>query len=199
MKKKECLAFFREKFGKEISGGSGEWKFLVKKEGEYGFFKLGVRLLKSTPIQYLDLWVDIGPSWYAEVIKEIREDDILNSLMSFNHMQRPEGGEVLEANLLLGLEAAYKLYEEKNKPETISQYLSKVYEYGLSNDSYQYNSDFYYCCVFKGNVEYLEEERVAKENGTSIQPPVYTLQFFTNAVRLAKEFRSGERVCPIDF
>ena len=192
------MAFFREKFGKEISGGSGEWKFLANNEGEYGFFTINVCLLKSPPIQHIENIVYYAPSWFAEVVREIREDDLLGNLMRANHREIPKGGEVLEEHLETALAEAYKLYEEIKQPKVISAYLTEKYNFGPSIGP-AYKMLFFYCCVFKGDVELLEAERLAQEDGTTTLPAAYTLQFFTNAVRIAKEFRSGERVCPIDF
>ena len=199
MKKKECLAFYKERFGKGVNIGGGDWKFTAIKEGEYGFFTITVRLLKSPPIQRIENVVDYAPSWYKEVVCEIREDDQLNNLIGATHREIPKGGEVLEEHLETALAEAYKLYEKIKQPKVISAYLTPIYEYGLTNTGPVYNRQFFYCCVFKGDVELLEAERLAQENGTTTLPPAYTLQFFTNAVRIAKEFRSGERVCPIEF
>lgn len=199
MKTKEYVAFYRERFGKEINGSGRSREFFIKQEGEQGHFKIWASLLKTPPIQSIESIVFYAPSWYVEVVREIREDDKLNHLMRAIHTERPQGGEILEEHLELALAQAYKLYEKIKQPEAISKYLTPIYEYGLTNTTPIYNVQFFYCCVFKGNVELLEAQRLAQENGTTILPPAYTLRFFTNAVRLAKQFRSGERVCPIDF
>jgi hypothetical protein len=198
MKKKECLAFYKERFGKGVNIGGGDWEFTAKKEGENGFFTITVRLLKSPPIQHIENVVYYSPSWFVEVVREIREDNLLGNLMRANHREIPKGGEVLEEHLETALVEAYKLYEEIKQPKVISAYLTEKYNFGPSIGP-AYKMLFFYCCVFKGDVELLEAERLAQEDGTTTLPPAYTLQFFTNAVRIAKEFRSGERVCPIDF
>lgn len=198
MKTKEYLAFYRERFGKEIRGSGRERAFFIKQEGEQGYFKISARLLKSPPIQSIENIVYYAPSWYVEVVREIREDDELNYLMRASHTERPKGGEVLDEHLELALAQAYKLYEKIKQPKAISAHLTEKYNFGPSIGPV-YKDLFFYCCVFKGDVELLEAERLAQENGTTTLPPAYTLRFFTNAVRLAKQFRSGERVCPIDF
>jgi len=198
MKIKEYVAFYRERFGKEINGSGRERAFFIKQEGEQGHFEIWARLLKTPPIQSIENIVYYAPSWYVEVVREIREDDQLNHLMRASHTERPKGGEVLEEHLELALAQAYKLYEEIKQPEAISAHLTEKYNIGPSIGPV-YKKLFFYCCVFKGDVELLEAERLAQEDGTTTLPPAYTLRFFTNAVRLAKQFRSGERVCPIDF
>jgi hypothetical protein len=198
MKKKECLVFYKERFGKGINIGGGDWKFTVKQEGEYGFFTITVRLLKSPPIQQIVNVVYYSPSWYVEAARKIRGDEYPINLMRASHTEIPKGGEVLEEHLEIALAEAYKLYEEIKQPKAISAYLTEKYNIGPAIGP-AYKDLFFYCCVFKGNVELLEAERLAQENGTTKLPPAYTLQFFTNAVRLATEFRNGERVCPIDF
>jgi len=198
MKTKEYVAFYRERFGKEISGSDRERQFLIEQQDENVFFKISARLLKSPPIQRIENIVYYAPSWYVEVVRAIREDDKLNSLMRASHREIPKGGEVLEEHLETALAEAYKLYEEIKQPKAISAYLTEKYNFGPSIGP-AYKMLFFYCCVFKGDVELLEAERLAQENGTTTLPPAYTLRFFTNAVRLAKQFRSGERVCPIDF
>ncbi|WP_432460945.1 hypothetical protein [Agarivorans sp. QJM3NY_25] len=193
MKKREFLAFYKQRYeAKNI--GAGDWKFTVETEGGFGFFKITPRLLKYPPIQSIEMGVYTSPSWFAELVGIIREDNELNWLLSDNLRFRPENGEVLDEHLPQTLVMAQEWYKEQSKPKVMAAYLSRVYELKpFRNDVY------YYSCVLKGDVDALETERFARENDTSKLPPKYTLQFLTNAVRLAKEYRSGERVCPIDF
>ncbi|MDO6685221.1 MULTISPECIES: hypothetical protein [unclassified Agarivorans] len=193
MKKREFLAFYKKRYeAKNI--GAGDWKFTVETEGDFGFFSVTPRLLKYPPMQSIEVGLSTSPSWFAELVGIIREDNELNWLLSDILRVRPENGEVLEEHLPQTIVMAQEWYKEQSKPEVMAAYLSRVYELKpFRNDVY------YYSCVLKGDVDALETERVARENGTSKLPPVYTLQFLTNAVRLAKEYRSGERVCLIDF
>ncbi|WP_432468367.1 hypothetical protein [Agarivorans sp. Z349TD_8] len=193
MKKREFLAFYKQLF-EAINIGAGDWNFNVVKEGNHGFLSIVPCLLRYSPTQFVQMGVYMSPSWFAELVGIIREDEELNWLLSDILDFRPENGEVLEEHLPQTLVMAQEWYKEQSKPEVMAAYLSRVYELKpFRNDVY------YYSCVLKGDVDALETERFARENDTSKLPPAYTLQFLTNAVRLAKEYRSGERVCPIDF
>jgi len=197
MKKKEFLKFYKNQFH-GVNVGGGEWKFTLKEEGEYGYLKIIPRLLKSPPIQRVAPGVTMSPSWYAELVHFIREDEELDHLIHYTYRIIPKDGEVFEEHLVESLEMVYSWYEDNNTSEVISAYLSKIYSEGLTPDRTVW-ARYFYTCVLKGDVEILEKERLAKEDGSSELPPIFTLKFFTNAVTLAKEYKSGDRVCPIDF
>jgi hypothetical protein len=197
MKKREFLAFYKQRYeGKNMGGGA--WEFILEEEGDYGFLKIMPRLLKSPPLQHIEPQVYMAPSWFAELVREIREDNELNHLFWGVLRCKPENGEVLEEHLQQTLMMAQEWYKEQSKPKVMGAFLKRIYEFGPSIGPVL-KTRFYYSCVLKGDVELLEAERLAQENGTTKLPPAFTLKFFTNAVRLAKEYRSGARVCPIDF
>lgn len=197
MKNKEFIKFFKDQYH-GVNVGGGEWKFTLKEEGECGYLKIIPRLLKSTPIQRVTQGITMSPSWYADLVHIIREDKELDHLMYYSCRIIPEGGEVFEEHLVESLEMVYSWYEESNTPEEISAYLGKIYSEGLTPDRAVWDQ-YFHACVLKGDVEILEKERLAKENGSSQLPPIFTLKFFTNAVMLAKEYRNGNRICPVNF
>ncbi|WP_432460948.1 hypothetical protein [Agarivorans sp. QJM3NY_25] len=175
MKKREFLAFYKQRYeAKNI--GAGDWKFTVETEGGFGFFKITPRLLKYPPIESIEMGVYTSPSWFAELVGIIREDNELNWLLSDNLRFRPENGEVLDEHLPQTLVMAQEWYKEQSKPKVMAAYLSRVYELKpFRNDVY------YYSCVLKGDVDALETERFARENGTSKLPRVRSRTFFEQA------------------
>jgi hypothetical protein len=197
MKNKEFLKFYKNQFD-YISAGPGEWEFTLKKEDEFGYLRIIPRLLKSPPIQRIEVGVTISPSWYVELVNIIREDKELDHLMFISTNLIPEGGDIYEEHLVDNLKSVYKLYDEKNSPEVISEYLGKIYTEGLTPDRTVW-ARYFYTCVIKGDVKFLEEELLAKKDSSSKLPPAFDIPFFTNAVRLAKEYRDGNRFCPIKF
>ena len=112
---------------------------------------------------------------------------------------KPEGGEVFEEHLEENLEVIKRWFYKNNKPEIYIAELARIYALGNEGVGPAYRMKFYIACVFKGEVELLETERKAKEDGTSKRPPAFTLEFFENCVRIAKEYQTGKRTPPVDF
>ncbi len=215
MKKKEFLDFYKTRF-KAKNHGRGEWEFVIKEEGKAGYLKIMPSLLKSPPIQRIDSGASMSPSWYAELLHEINGHTELDFLflMGDERMLMPKGekwfvkelipeeGEIFEEHLEDNLKEVLAWYEFVQQPDIIAADLAFHYALGdcVNNAGFGgAQTKFCYANVLKGNVELLQAERDAMANGTSPLPPAFTLEFFENCVRIAKEYRSGARVCPIDF
>jgi hypothetical protein len=195
MKKKEFLDFYKNRFkGKRIGD---DWEFFVD-ENEYGYLEITPRLLKTPPIQYLEPGVYIAPPWYVALIKELFVENEPNWLlrMGGDRILKPEGGEVFQRHLEENLEVIKNWYKENNKPEVYAAAMERFYKVGLGLDGASIPTAFYIACVIKGDVQLLERELQARADGSSKRAPIYTLDFFEKCVRVAKEYRSGERICP---
>tara|TARA_B100001063_G_scaffold236863_1_gene257113 strand:+ start:2243 stop:2842 length:600 start_codon:yes stop_codon:yes gene_type:complete len=199
MRKKEFLAFYKNKY-EGVNIGGGDWKFTVESNGA-GYLNIVPRLLKTPPIQYLEPGVYISPFWYVELVLKLLGDKHPNWLISMGAERRlkPEGGEVFEEHLEENLEVIKRWFYKNNKPEIYIAELARIYALGNEGVGPAYRMKFYIACVFKGEVELLETERKAKEDGTSKRPPAFTLEFFENCVRIAKEYQTGKRTPPVDF
>ncbi len=197
MNKKEFLDYYKKRFKGEIIGG--DWKFVID-ENEYGYLKIIPSLIKKPPIQYIEPGVYIAPSWYVALSRELFGESKPDWLLSMGGDRRlkPEGGEVFEKHLEENLEVIKKWYKENNNPEVYAAKMERFYEVGLGLDGAVIPDAFYIACVIKGDVELLERERQARADGSSKRAPIFTLDFFEKCVRIAKEYRNGTRICPVD-
>lgn len=201
MKKKEFLDFYKTRY-KGINHGRGEWEFLISSEGKEGYLRILPRLLKTPPIQRMDAGASMAPSWYAELVHEIRGDRHLDFLFLMNDSELiPESGEVCAEDLEQNLNEVFAWYEHVKQPEVIATELARRYALGsrVVEVGPAARAKFCYARVLKGDVDLLESERLAVEDGASQLPAAYTLKFFENCVRLAKQYKNGERNCPVEF
>ncbi|WP_233009568.1 DUF6990 domain-containing protein [Rheinheimera faecalis] len=198
MKKAELIKYFKARFP-AVNEGGGDWCFtLIDDETAYSHMrpKLGGTQLN----QYIGISFVMNPRWFDELETAIFNEGAGTYLISTGDgcVQVNANGPVTEAHLEEAILKAKQWYQRSNTEEVLAPEFKRRYDFYNRFGRWQFIHII--ACVLKGDVEKLQTYLGAFKRGDRMEfIPIIHQEYFERAIPLAKKYRSGELISPIQF
>jgi len=197
LKKAELVAYLKKMYMGENSGG--EWVFYLKDDAE-GFLEMMPNLRKVVGQQYVNASLAMRPRWFADLSDQIFNNDTSSYLFTASNGTMKVGAKdmikINDINELVEMSFAW-FYNCLNE-NVLSSELRQKYEIYDRPGGWQYTHIV--ACVIKGDVDKLGFYLNSFISGNRVGfIPLIKQEYFENAVKLAKKYKDGEAVPPVEF
>lgn len=204
MKTAQMNRYFKQRFASENWGG-GVWQYSIKDDDE-GFCQVRPMIRILTHCAIVRCEIVINPRFIQELANIIFKSEHsgkncwphLYNLGSCIRHEVPSKV-VEESDLEAVIQTAMDMFNERCDKQVVAMELAKRYQ-DYQRRLAEWQALHLITCVFKGDVNKLEGYLKGFETGDKLGfNPTIEQVSLERAIPIAKQYRSGELICPISF